>query len=92
MILRHILEHRAKTMPSTIAHELSLYSAGNTDDTLVTLCKEAIAALTEEAQAVRDGNRNVINKLVGFVMKRSRGTADAKAARDKLQELLRGGP
>ena len=88
MILRHVLEHKSTTMPSVLAKELSLLSNDDGDASLQKWCEEAIDTLTEEAQAVRDGNVNVINKLVGFVMKRSRGTANAKAARAILQSKL----
>ena len=75
-------------MPSVLAKELLLLPTTDNDDTLQKWCDEAIDALQEEAQAVRDGNPNVVNKLVGFIMKRSRGTADAKAARKLLQLKL----
>ncbi|KAJ3551097.1 hypothetical protein NM688_g4936 [Phlebia brevispora] len=87
-ILRHVLEHKSTAMPSVLAKELSLLSNDDGDASLQKWCEEAIDTLTEEAQAVRDGNVNVINKLVGFVMKRSRGTANAKAARAILQSKL----
>ncbi|KAF7789338.1 hypothetical protein EIP86_000282 [Pleurotus ostreatoroseus] len=87
-ILRHILEHRTSALPSVIARDSLLLSTTDSDDTLQKWCDEAIDALQEEAQAVRDGNPNVVNKLVGYIMKRSRGTADAKAARKLLQLKL----
>ncbi len=75
-------------MPTVLAKELSLFATNDTDTTVQTWCDEAIETLKEEAQAVRDGNVNVVNKLVGFVMKRSRGTVDAKVARSILQSKL----
>jgi aspartyl-tRNA(Asn)/glutamyl-tRNA(Gln) amidotransferase subunit B len=57
------------------------------------LCKEAIDALPEEAEVVRkcQGNgskSNVINKIVGRVMKSSRGRADARAVRVLLEKMI----
>ncbi|RDB20205.1 Glutamyl-tRNA(Gln) amidotransferase subunit B, mitochondrial [Hypsizygus marmoreus] len=62
-----------------------------TDDAsseLRALCGDAIVALPDEVAAVRKGNKNVLNKIVGHVMKDSRGRADAKAVRALLEELI----
>ena len=75
-------------MPSEVAERLSLLSDGGGENELDKWCDEAIATLTEEAQAARRGNLNVVNKLVGYVMKLSRGTADAKATRARLLGVL----
>lgn len=78
-------------MPSEIAEQLQLFalssSAASPTDELETLCLEAIAALPEEAVAMRKGNRNVMNKLVGWVMKSSKGRADAKAVKEVLERI-----
>jgi aspartyl-tRNA(Asn)/glutamyl-tRNA(Gln) amidotransferase subunit B len=78
-------------MPSKLAADLSLVAFSETSsssDSLRRLCEDAIAALPAEANVVRKGNERVIMKLVGKVMKESRGRADAKAATDLLKELL----
>lgn len=87
-ILRHILEHRSARMPSELAADMSLLIASDGDVSLRTWCVQAIEALPGEAQRARDGNINVVNRLVGHVMKISRGRADAKSARDMLLDLL----
>ncbi|TFY69182.1 hypothetical protein EVG20_g3256 [Dentipellis fragilis] len=74
--------------PDRLAQELSLTAMQDEPDFLGELCKEAITKLPEEAEAVRQGNTKVLNKLVGSVMKSSRGRADAQAVRSKLQEVL----
>ena len=76
-------------MPSVLAQELSLLVANDGDASLKTWCLQAIEALPEESQRVRKGNVNVINRLLGHVMKTSRGRADAKAAKALLLELLK---
>ncbi|CAL1700292.1 unnamed protein product [Somion occarium] len=88
MLLRHILTHGSSEMPSKLAEKMSLFVSASDSTSLETWCKEVIEALPEEAQAVRNGNMNVLNKLVGRVMKTSKGRADAKAVRNALQDLL----
>lgn len=88
LILRHILETKTDLMSLEIARELGLLVASDDDAALRTWCMDAIKALPEEAQRVRDGNKNVINRLLGHVMKTSRGRADAKAAKALLVQLL----
>lgn len=75
-------------MPSTLASKLSLFSLPENGDELERWCLNAIEALPSQAAAARKGNMNVLNRLLGHVMKASRGRADAKAARDSLQQLL----
>lgn len=95
-----MLAHPSSAMPSWLAGELSLAalpsatpatSATHSHTEIRTLCEEAILALPEEAAAAKKGNKNVLNKLVGRVMKSSRGRADARGAREVLEEMLAGG-
>ncbi|KAF7967986.1 hypothetical protein HWV62_32393 [Athelia sp. TMB] len=87
-LLKHMLSHPSISAPSALAAEMSLLAASSTDDTLRTLCEETISALPQEADVVRKGNEKVIMKLVGRVMKESRGRADAKAATELFKEML----
>lgn len=87
-ILRHILEHRTPSLPSVLAREMSLLVINDGDASLRGWCMQAIDDLPEEAQRARDGNAKVINRLLGHVMKISRGRADAKAAKALLQSIL----
>jgi len=89
-VLRYMITHRSPEMPSVIAADLALMalSETSTTDSLQALCEAAIAALPEEADVVRRGNERVIMKLVGRVMKESRGRADAKAVTDLLRDIL----
>ncbi|KAI0773368.1 Glutamyl-tRNA amidotransferase B subunit [Irpex lacteus] len=89
LILRHILEHRVSSMPSELARELSLLAAGDSDESLKKWCNEAIQALPQEAQKVRDGNERTLNRILGYVMKASRGRANPEAARAMLLSILR---
>ena len=82
-----MLDHPSDHAPLTLADELSLLSEQS--DSLEDLCHQAIKALPAEAAAIKKGNLNVLNKLVGMVMKSSRGTANATAAKATLQQILR---
>jgi aspartyl-tRNA(Asn)/glutamyl-tRNA(Gln) amidotransferase subunit B len=91
VLLRHMITQASLEMPSKLAADLSLAAFSETDsasDALRRLCEDAIAALPEEVSVVRKGNEKVIMKLVGRVMKDSRGRADAKGAGELLRELL----
>lgn len=87
-LLRHMLDHGSDKMPVEIAQELSLIALSEGEDLLEKMCSEAVIALPAEADAVRRGNPQVLNKLVGWVMKSSRGRADAQAVRASLKKML----
>lgn len=55
---------------------------------LVQLCQEVIEHLPVESEKVRNGNQKVLMRLIGEVMKRSKGRADAQRAREELTSLL----
>jgi len=81
------LQSRSSKSVDELISELSLRAVA--DDSLLELCQAAIAALPSEAAAVRAGNDRVIMKLVGHVMKASRGGANAKTASQLMTDLLR---
>ncbi|EMD40527.1 hypothetical protein CERSUDRAFT_44073 [Gelatoporia subvermispora B] len=86
-ILRHILTTRTLNMPSQLAEELNMLATS--DDTLLKQwCSVAISALPNEVDKVRKGNMNAINRLVGHVMKASKGAANAQAVKTILTEML----
>lgn len=76
--------------PTELADHLSLTALALTHSDLDILCGEAIVALPEEADAVRNGNVRVIHKLLGYVMKASKGRADAMLVQARFQEILLG--
>ena len=92
ILLKHLITHRSSEAPSKLAAELSLMamssSLADVAASLRQLCEDAIAALPQEANAVRKGKEKVIMRLVGHVMKESKGRADAKAVGGILKELL----
>ncbi|KAI0353128.1 Glutamyl-tRNA-Gln amidotransferase B subunit [Trametes cingulata] len=87
-ILRHILDTRTPELPTRIGEDLQLVLVSDDGTSLENWCRDAIAALPREAEAVRQGNVNVVNKIIGRVMKTSRGTAKAQDVRATLLKLL----
>lgn len=83
-----MLTEYSQISPRQLAQDLSLLSLASDGESLDAWCNEAIQALPQEATLVRTGNQNVLNKLVGYAMKTSRGRADALAVRRRLRELV----
>ena len=61
---------------------------GLDDSALDALCHEAISSNPNAVSDYKGGKEKAIKALVGFVMKNSRGKADATAAEAKLKELI----
>lgn len=59
-------------------------------DSLISLCGQVIADLPKEAAKVRAGKEKVVMRMVGEVMKRSKGQADGKRAKHVLLDLISG--
>ena len=90
MILRHMVINKSSDTPAKLAKELGLAALSQHDSSLVSKwCLEAIEELPQQAEAVRKGNMPVLNKLVGKVMKLSKGRANAESVRSLLSELLK---
>ncbi|KAI0732845.1 Glutamyl-tRNA amidotransferase B subunit [Fomitopsis betulina] len=89
-LLRHMLDKPSDHSASDLARELSLLAGADDAVAMEKWCAEAIAALPQEAEVVRRGNVNVLNKILGSVMKLSKGRADARAARTTLLKMLTG--
>lgn len=87
-LLRHVLAHNSSESPTKLAEQMSLLVSESDNTSLRTWCKQIIAEMPEESQAIRNGHLNVVNKMVGRVMKLSKGRADAKAVRTTLETLL----
>ena len=82
-----MLDNPSAAASTELARQLGLL-ATREDSLLERLCVQAIADMPEEADAVRRGVPNVINKLLGRVMKSSKGTTDPQSARTMLLKLL----
>ncbi|ORY78007.1 GatB/GatE catalytic domain-domain-containing protein [Leucosporidium creatinivorum] len=94
-LLRTFLSSPPSTRPSLdslIASNATTPSPadGSADEALNALCADVIEALPVEAAKVRAGQEKVLMRMVGEVMKRSKGRADAKKVGERLKELLKG--
>lgn len=63
--------------------------AGVDDGMLDQLCRRAIAENEAAVADYRKGKEKALKALVGYVMRATRGAADAKVAEEKLLELLK---
>ncbi|KAJ7366689.1 Glutamyl-tRNA amidotransferase subunit B, mitochondrial [Mycena albidolilacea] len=89
LLLREMLaDPSSPQTPTERARSLSLLITSRGELDIGDLCGAAIAALPSEAAAFRNGHKNVLNKILGWVMKESRGRADSKQARERLISLL----
>ncbi|KAF5322005.1 hypothetical protein D9619_000691 [Psilocybe cf. subviscida] len=103
-LLKHLLAHPSSRSTKEVAADLQLLALASSPPSssgsqtnltsigseLQLLCESAVAELPSEVAAVRAGNKNVLNKIVGHVMKKSRGRADATAARQLVEQLILG--
>jgi len=62
--------------------------AGLSDDIVNDLCRQAIEANPNAVNDYKNGKEKAIKALVGFVMKNSRGKADAVAAEEKIRAMI----
>jgi len=87
-IIRAILESKTDKSAYEIAEEKGLFKA---EDDLVT--KAIAETITENEAAVQDylgGTEKSLNFLVGQVMRKTKGTADAKTTRELIIKELKG--
>ena len=86
-----MLDNPSSKTPEELAKEHSLIALDKSDSSMEAWCRDVVKSNPEVADAIRAGNVNVVNKLVGKVMKRSRGTADALSVRKLLLEIITAG-
>lgn len=61
---------------------------GLDDEALTALCRQAIEQNPNAVNDIKNGKQKAMGALLGFIMKQSRGKADASAAQSKLKELI----
>lgn len=88
--MKHMVDNPNAKSPKDLARELSLLALDDNNDLIDNLCQSAIDALPEEAEVIRKGNTRVLNKLVGQVMRSSKGRANAQVIQNRLREMLLG--
>jgi aspartyl-tRNA(Asn)/glutamyl-tRNA(Gln) amidotransferase subunit B len=90
-LLKYMVDHQSTEMPKAVAMEQGLIALSveeSSDGFLDSLCQQAISNLPAESDAVKRGNDRVLNKLVGFVMKQSKGRVDAQTVHGHLKTML----
>lgn len=65
-------------------------SSESDEDPLIAFCESAILAMPSEVSAARNGNKNVLNKIIGVVIKQSRGRLDARRVREVIEQMVFG--
>ncbi|MFB6203585.1 MAG: Asp-tRNA(Asn)/Glu-tRNA(Gln) amidotransferase subunit GatB [Candidatus Nanohaloarchaea archaeon] len=83
-VLREMVEDPRD--PEEIVEERDLLMAE--DDEIESFVEEAVQENEEAVQDYRDGKDEALNFLVGQVMQKSRGKAEAKEAREKIKEMI----
>ncbi|KAK2465978.1 hypothetical protein APHAL10511_001619 [Amanita phalloides] len=101
LLLRHLLDNPTQATVLETAQELKLlaFSGGSAqttidsgkDERLEELCVQAIEALPAEVESFRKGNVNVLNRILGRVMKDSRGRANAQTTRTIIERIIQQG-
>lgn len=62
---------------------------GLDENALNDLCKQAVEANPKAVEDYKNGKEKAIKAMVGFVMKNSRGRADAALAEQKIKDLIK---
>ncbi|MCH5300300.1 MAG: Asp-tRNA(Asn)/Glu-tRNA(Gln) amidotransferase subunit GatB [Ruminococcus sp.] len=62
---------------------------GLDENVLNDLCKQAVEANPKAVEDYKNGKEKAIKAMVGFVMKNSRGRADAALAEQKIKDLIK---
>ncbi|KAF9029019.1 Glutamyl-tRNA amidotransferase B subunit [Hymenopellis radicata] len=96
LVLRHILSNPPSSASlRQLAVDMNLVSMTKSssqtgiEPDLSEICRRVIDAMPSEVAALQAGHRNVVNKLVGGVMKETRGRADANTTRSTILSLLK---
>ncbi|KAG7449509.1 glutamyl-tRNA amidotransferase [Guyanagaster necrorhizus] len=93
LLLRHMLTDPSITLETSVqqlAVNLNLIAmSSSSKDDLQSVCVRAVNALPDEVAALRAGHYNVVNKIVGWVMKETKGRADAKTVREIVLVLVK---
>lgn len=92
-LTKHLLENPSSAPTSShllqIAQTLKLVASEGAPS-LAETCRQVLERSPQEIESFRKGNERVVMRLVGHVMKQSKGTADARKAAELLMQMLRG--
>jgi aspartyl-tRNA(Asn)/glutamyl-tRNA(Gln) amidotransferase subunit B len=86
-VLRKVVETGAS--PASVVDDAGLAQISDTSE-LTTMVDEVIAESPELVEQIRGGKTGVVNALVGAVMKRTKGQANAEVVKELFEERLGG--
>ncbi|KAH6914684.1 glutamyl-tRNA amidotransferase [Coprinopsis sp. MPI-PUGE-AT-0042] len=103
-LLRHLLSNPTGKSTKELAEELQLLAftsspspaqsasesngSATQSNELDTLIQKAIEAMPAEVAAFKAGRKGVLNKVVGWIMKQSRGRVNAQEVKSQLEKVL----
>lgn len=96
-LMRHMLSNPSEQTTKHIAEQEQLLSVPPTAQAskgapeasdVATLVQRAMEAMPNEVAALKAGHVGVMNKIVGRVMKDSRGRADAKSVQEAVKRKI----
>ncbi|GAW08544.1 GTPase-activating protein GYP5 [Lentinula edodes] len=95
LLLKHMLVSPSDTPVRQLAQKMDVLSSvdehsnsSSNDDSLRDVCIRAIDALPSEIAAIQAGNENVMNKVIGWIMRQTKGKVDVNRAKDILKQQL----
>ena len=80
-LLRRYLDGKVEDLPSEI-------EKSSVVEDVESVVREVVSELREVVEDYKRGKKGAINRLVGEVMKRTRGRADARRVKELLEDLL----
>ncbi|KAJ4467903.1 Glutamyl-tRNA amidotransferase B subunit [Lentinula edodes] len=95
LLLKHMLVSPSDIPVRRLAEKMDVLSSvdehsnsSSNHDSLRDVCIRAIDALPSEIAAIQAGNENVMNKVIGWIMRQTKGKVDVNRAKDILKQLL----
>lgn len=83
-----MIDTRDSSPPSRIAADLGLLAAEPSETSLRDLCSETLAEMPSEVISFKTGKTGVLNRILGRVMKKTKGRYDAQTVKTELLALL----
>jgi aspartyl-tRNA(Asn)/glutamyl-tRNA(Gln) amidotransferase subunit B len=95
-LMRHMLSNPSNQPTKQVAEEQQLLSPEQTQEVkgaslvndLEGVIQNAMESMPKEVAALKAGHMGVLNKIVGRVMKESRGRADAKSVKEVIERVV----
>lgn len=94
-LMRHMLSNPSNQSTKQVAEEQQLLSPETTQvkgaspaNDLEGVVQKAIESMPREVAALKAGHIGVLNKIIGRVMKESRGRADVKSVKEVIERIV----